>query len=354
VLNQGAFGTCVGYAFAKAMSQGLLGKYGVACNPEAIAEKVKALCPCWGGHETEFMPAEWNKKHDEQGASIEDVDRNKRYRVKVNFRAIGTFSEAYHEMERAEALKMLMPCTMTTERKAQGHGQHSVALSACIAGKMEALNSWGASQVFQDVTQDNFVIAVTFDPVITAAWEGEVALPRPKPTANYALRLRDFEAKKGQELERGFALHDTLPQTRLPPTGRPPYQERAPPPRPPGPPPRPAPTVRPLRQERAPPPRPPGPPPRPLPSSVPPPHHQEDPADDAEEEEEEEESLDEEEAAQTAPPEQPQKSPPAVNRMATGGLQPGVKERARDALRGLAIQSGRAAWAFSARVKQHL
>jgi len=195
--------------------------------------------------------------------------------------------------------------------------------AGAIAGKVEALNSLGASQVLQDAKQDNFVIAVKFEPVIRAAWEGKVALPRSKPTANDAQLLQDLEANGGQQLERSIALHDTQPQTRPPPTLRPPHQERAPPPRPPGPP-----SVRPPHQERAPPPRPPGPPPRPPLPSVPP----------------------SAQAAPSGPPPPHQEGPPDVNRM----LQPGAKEGVRDALRGLAIQGGRAALAFGMERKKHL
>ena len=46
VLNQGGFGTCVGYAFSRVMTTGLEEKYGIACDPEKFVEKVKALCPC--------------------------------------------------------------------------------------------------------------------------------------------------------------------------------------------------------------------------------------------------------------------------------------------------------------------
>lgn len=92
VLDQGKFGTCVGYAFAQALAQGILSMYGVACNPEIIAEKVKVLCPCWKGHQTERMPEEWNNKLNEAGATIENLDRGKRYRVKVNFRKVDLFA----------------------------------------------------------------------------------------------------------------------------------------------------------------------------------------------------------------------------------------------------------------------
>ena len=192
VLNQGKFGTCVAHAFAQALSQGLLSKYGVPCDAGAIVQTVKALCPCWNGHQTERMPEEWNKRHNDPGATIEDVDKRKRYRVKVNFRKVDLFTEAYCELERAEELKTYMPCTITTS--IERHDRHSVALASCIDGKMEALNSWGANEVFKDVTPENFVFAITFDAEITAAWEGNVTLPRPKPMINYTRRVQQFEA----------------------------------------------------------------------------------------------------------------------------------------------------------------
>ncbi len=60
VLNQGGHGTCVAYAFSQVMTTGLQEKYGVACDAVKLVEKVKALCPCWEGHETESMMGEWN------------------------------------------------------------------------------------------------------------------------------------------------------------------------------------------------------------------------------------------------------------------------------------------------------
>ena len=79
VMNQGDAGTCVAYAFTLALSQGVDAKYGIAFDPAILVEKVKTLCPCWEGHRTERMPAEWNEKHADLGAFIEDVD--KRYRL---------------------------------------------------------------------------------------------------------------------------------------------------------------------------------------------------------------------------------------------------------------------------------
>ena len=63
VLNQGGHGTCVGYAFSRIMTDCLHEKYGIAGDAEKFVEKVKALCPCWEGHETEDMLREWNEQH---------------------------------------------------------------------------------------------------------------------------------------------------------------------------------------------------------------------------------------------------------------------------------------------------
>lgn len=55
-LNQGRFGTCVGHAFAQALTTGVQEKYGVPCYPTLVVEKIQTLCECWEGHFTERMP----------------------------------------------------------------------------------------------------------------------------------------------------------------------------------------------------------------------------------------------------------------------------------------------------------
>ena len=168
VLNQRQGHTCVAYSFALAMTQGLQSKYDIGCDPALFVEKVKALCPCWEGHQTELMPKEWNDVHDSNGAFIEDVDHQLRYHVKVESRKIDSFDEAYREMDRAKALEMFLPCTIITNDK--NHSQHSVALKATVpGGTMQAQNSWGSQQVHMTVTRENFLCAITFDPIITAA-----------------------------------------------------------------------------------------------------------------------------------------------------------------------------------------
>ena len=156
VLNQGHAGTCVAYAFTLALQQGLDTKYDIAVNPEALVEKIKFACPCWEGHETERMPAEWNEKHADLGAFIEDVDKRHRYHVKVDFSTINSFDEARREMQRAEKLKMYMPCTVKTDAK--GHERHAVTLTGTAPkDKMEAQNSWGGDNKNWTVDRENFV-----------------------------------------------------------------------------------------------------------------------------------------------------------------------------------------------------
>ena len=75
-------------------------------------------------------------------------------------------------MERQEALKLSMLCTISTH--AQGHELHAVALRSTVpGGTMEAVNSWGAKESLVDVTKDIFRYAIRFDPVITKGRGGE-------------------------------------------------------------------------------------------------------------------------------------------------------------------------------------
>jgi hypothetical protein len=164
-LNQGGFGTCVGHSFAQALTTGIQVKYGVPCDPTLVVEKVKTLCECWDGHHTARMPEEWNAVHASSRASIEDMDKRRRYNVRVDCRRIDDFAAARREMLRAEHLRTMMPCTIATD--AAGHSHHSVALNACVPGcddKMSALNSWGAQKTYMDVTPSNFQYAMTFEP----------------------------------------------------------------------------------------------------------------------------------------------------------------------------------------------
>ena len=126
------------------------------------------------------MLGEWNTTHATPGAAIEDVDQRKRYNVKVEYTKITSFEEARTEMERQEALKLLMLCTMSTDQ--QRHELHAVALrSTAPGGKMEAVNSWGANQPLVEITKANFCYAIRFDPLITAAAKAEGSKLRARP-----------------------------------------------------------------------------------------------------------------------------------------------------------------------------
>jgi hypothetical protein len=196
VLNQGGHGTCVAYAFSLVMTTGLQEKYGIACDPEKFVEKVKALCPCWEGHDTERMVEEWNEKHATAGAAVEDVDQRQRYNVKVEYSKISSFEEARAEMERQEALRLVMPCTISTDE--QGHELHAVALRSTVpGGTMEAVNSWGAKESLLCVTMANFFYAIRFDPLITAATKsGDIPLEIPKVRENFQKREQQHADKR--------------------------------------------------------------------------------------------------------------------------------------------------------------
>jgi len=184
------------------MTTGLEEKYGIACDPDKFVEKVKALCPCWEGHETEQMLGEWNTMHVTTGAAIEDVDKRKRYNVQVEYTKITSFEETRAEMERQQALKLLMLCTMITVQ--QGHELHAVALRSTAPGrKMEAVNSWGANQPLVEIDEANFCYAIRFDPLITAAAKsGGVKIACPPVRKMFSDRVQeqvDIRKKAEQE-----------------------------------------------------------------------------------------------------------------------------------------------------------
>lgn len=196
-LNQGLFGTCTAHAAAQALSTGLQVKYGVICRSDVIVEKVKALCPCWDGRGLGVLVKNWNRVHDSEGAAIEDVDRRLLYNVKVAtpIRQIDSFDEVYQELGRVEAQRRMIPCAI--KAGAQGHDRHAVALVRCYPDsqkKMEALNSWGATQAYMDVTPSNFLSAVSFDVEIIRVRCGKRPEPVPPVREIYTAcdqRLRD-------------------------------------------------------------------------------------------------------------------------------------------------------------------
>ena len=154
-LNQGQAGTCAAYAFAAAGSQNLLAKYGVPVDADKIADKVKTLCPCWNGHWPDKMCAEWNAKHKEQGAYLEDIDKSAQYSIHVACEKLADIEKTYEKMKRVEGT-MTLVCVIKTDTA--GHKLHAVALTGAYRGKpnMKAINSWGANKALMDVTRENF------------------------------------------------------------------------------------------------------------------------------------------------------------------------------------------------------
>ena len=167
LVGMGKHGASAAHAFAHALAMGIQTKFGVACDPKEIVVRVEALCPGWAGHDAEAIVHEWNAKHLEDGASIEDVKHSRRYAVRVEARRVEEFATAYFAMRTAEFLKMPMTCAIRTG--AQGDGSGAVALVACMPGgqELQAVNIWSADKVHLSVNAENLSYAMTFDPTIT-------------------------------------------------------------------------------------------------------------------------------------------------------------------------------------------
>ena len=107
-------------------------------------------------------------------------------------------------MQRAEKLKIHMPCTVKTD--AEGHERRAVALtSTAPKGKMEAQNSWGGDNKNWPVDRDDFISAITFDPIITKAMKsrgvggGAKEIDVPQPQEFYTERLQEYEEGRARE-----------------------------------------------------------------------------------------------------------------------------------------------------------
>jgi hypothetical protein len=175
-LDQGDFGTCVAYAFAQTVAVGVRNKYGVALDANKVVEKVKTLCPCWNGSNTELMPSQWNAQVDANpdGASFDIGDGNI-YLIKVDSSRINTFQQAYRDISRSQTM-LYLTATISYQQ-----GLHSVALMR-IHPKLDviqALNSWGASEMFMNVTQSNFQYAMRVEPEIVSVKQNTVPVAIP-------------------------------------------------------------------------------------------------------------------------------------------------------------------------------
>jgi hypothetical protein len=189
ILNQGGFGTCVGYAFSRFIVDSVLGKYAVPLEVNDVLSVVQAVCPCWEGSQVDRMCDEWTAKVSPT-MFFTDTDKKRRYRVGVTYRRISTVEEAYTEAQRLGGV-LILPAVIRTNN-ASGHSRHAVAIDQAYVAprEMRALNSWGATQCFMDVTPANFEYAVAAEPTILCGMVGDgrggsLSLPVPTVTRAY-------------------------------------------------------------------------------------------------------------------------------------------------------------------------
>jgi hypothetical protein len=183
-LNQGSFGSCAGYAFAKALADGVLGKYAVPLDVMEVLGAVKLLCPCWEGSRIETMCEQWNNKVGKRTSSwFADIDSECRYQVKVHSERLNTFEEAYAYMKEVSGVLFLLVAIKTDT---DGHTNHAVVADKTYQGSaMRGMNSWGANQVFMDITPDNFLRACVVEPILLAKKRGNQTVPIPVLTRGY-------------------------------------------------------------------------------------------------------------------------------------------------------------------------
>ena len=182
-LNQGGFGTCVGHAFAKVLTDGVLGKYGVPINVQDILGAAKLKGDCWEGTHLVPMCDVWNDNFQED-SWFDDTDHKCRYRIKVNYQRLDTIEEAYAHMQKVDGV-LLMMVSINTD--ATGHSRHALAVDKPYrkVNEMRGLNSWGASQAFMEVTAENFNYAVTVEPVILEKKHGKTKSEIPSLTRSF-------------------------------------------------------------------------------------------------------------------------------------------------------------------------
>ena len=205
--NQGAFGTCVGHSFAKALTDGLLGKYAVPVDVHDIVSAVERECDCWEGKHLVPMCDAWNEKFQDKW--FKDIDKKCRYRIKVDYKRLDTIEEAYAHMQKVDGVLLMMVAIDTDET---GHSKHALAVDKPYkkVNEMRGLNSWGASQAFMEVTAENFNYAVTVEPVILEKKQGKNLSELPSLTRSFS----DMEVEVVQQDDNNEAeikkIEDTI------------------------------------------------------------------------------------------------------------------------------------------------
>jgi hypothetical protein len=164
LLNQGNFPTCVNHAFTVSLHQGVVNKYGVALNPDALLVIAEHCYPTvkLGGGTLVDQCKEWAAFMKKAPPAFVGGE-SRRYCVTVsNIRVIDTWQAAYKEAQRTEGV--LLPLVGISLEQ----GSHAIAVDKALRapGYMRGLNSWGREQPKLQVTPENFECAVAFEPEI--------------------------------------------------------------------------------------------------------------------------------------------------------------------------------------------
>lgn len=176
-LDQGDNGTCVPFSFGRVLSTNLLNKYAVSIGAKEIADRAIANAEnqmgekVWEGNLLMECPETWNKSA-KAFRILSDTSNDKRYTISLRAIEIMTFDAALEEMRRLEMGHLEMMIALKTGMNGS-HAGHAIAAFACdpIAKTITARNSWAARVPNMTVNADNFLRAVTVDPIIDEwAW----------------------------------------------------------------------------------------------------------------------------------------------------------------------------------------
>ena len=138
-LDQGAFGTCVAHAFAKAFTVGILGKYNVSIDVGKIKDALVTEGNCWEGTHLDKMCEEWNAKF--QHKWFTDISNQCRYRIKAKFKLSKSIEECHAYIKRNQGVLVMMAGIKTD---GHGHQHHAVAVDKALNNSvMRGINSWG-------------------------------------------------------------------------------------------------------------------------------------------------------------------------------------------------------------------
>ncbi|OEU10701.1 hypothetical protein FRACYDRAFT_246453 [Fragilariopsis cylindrus CCMP1102] len=187
-LDQGGWGTCAAYAFANAVSSGLMGKYDVPIEREEIVGMLKQqpeTARVREGIDIKAICVGWNQIMEKPHIWIDDTNKTKSYKFKVTSKIcssttefavdqIENINDAYQQLSIFQAAEIQI-LTHIIIPDHPDHGGHAVSAFRTYdafrtndaAPKMRAMNSWGANQPTLNVTRENFVKCILLNVVIT-------------------------------------------------------------------------------------------------------------------------------------------------------------------------------------------